>query len=337
MTATSNVLSLERAEIAQETVAGTLKAMTRPLYHVQGGLTWTHDIPMDDAKEALGTKYNTDGVEGGIPTTRINIECILAYQDVQWWLDKALFAINLGTPANLTGAYGYTFEPDGDGFDLNTFCMIAGDAAVAYAFKRCLVNRAVFRWNPQSGGEAHWRAAFEIWAQFVGTDTFESPADYARTKILAKGTDVYSDATGGTIGTTAKTKVRSGSITIDNQLEEKIYSEDTIAVSNDWGYGEQLITAELVAEFASDTDFALYRDNTRRQMRIKQEGGVAGGSNNYTLQFDFPRAHIVSFRPSRAGQNRTVAIGLVAETDRANSLDFPMEAYVINELATTTV
>lgn len=337
MAGVSNVLVLERAQVAQETVVGTMKAMTRPLYHVQGGLTWTHDIPIDDTKEAMGSKYATELQDGGIPTTRINIETVLAYQDVVWWLDKALYAINLGTPTSLTGAYGYTFAPDGDAFDLNTFCMIAGDSAVAYGFTRCLVNKAVFRWNPQSGGEAHWRAAFEIFAKFAGTDAFESPVDYARTKILARGTDLFSDATGGTIGTTAKTKVRSGNLTIDNQIEEKIYTENTATVADDWGYGEQIVTAELLAEFADDTEFGYYRANTRRQLRIKQTGGVAGGMNDYTLQFDLPRAHIVSFRPGRTGQNKTATIGLVGETDRANSVDQPLSAYVINELATITV
>lgn len=337
MAGVSNVLVLERAEIAQEVTPGVLKAMTRPLYHVQGGLTWTHEIPMDDTKEALGSKYGTELQDGGIPITRINIETVLSYQDVTWWLDKALYAINLATPTNLTGAYGYTFTPDGDAFDLNSFCMIAGDAAQAYGFKRCLVNKATFRWNPQSGGEAHWMGAFEIFAQFVGTDTFESPADYTRTKVLARGTDVYSDAIGGTIGTTAKTKVRSGSISIDNQIEEKIYTENDTAVADDWGWGEQIVTAELLMEFANDTDFALYRANTRRLIRIAQTGPVAGGANNYTLRFDLPRAHIVSFQPGRTGQNKTATMGLVGETDRAAAVTQPMSAYVINALATTTV
>jgi hypothetical protein len=304
---------------------------------VQGGLTWTHGIPIDDTKEALGSKYGTEGQDGGIPTTRINIEVVLAYEDVPWWLDKALYAINLASPTTLAGtpnAYKDPFAPDGDGFDLNTFCMIAGDSAVAYGFTRCLVNKAVFRWNPQSGGEAHWRAAFEIWAQLAGTDSFESPADYARTKILARGTDVFSDAIGGTIGTTAKTKVRSGNITIDNQLEEKIYTENSVAVDNDWGYGEQIVTAELMAEFATDTDFALYRNQTRRQMRIQQTGAIINTGNPYTLQFDLPRANIVSFRPGRTGQNRTATIGLVGETDRAASIVQPLKADVINAVAT---
>lgn len=340
MAAVNNVLVLERAEIAQETVVGTLKAMTRPLYHVQGSMSFTHDIPIDGTKEALGSKFNTELQDGGIPTTRINLETVLAYEDVPWWLDKALFAVNLAAPSALGGApiaYQYDFSPDGDAFDLNTFCMIAGDAAIAYAFKRCLVNKAVFRWNPQSGGEAHWRAALEIFAQFVGVDTFENPVDYSRTKILTRGTDVFSDATGGVIGSTAKTKVRSGSITIDNQIEEKIYTEDATAVSNDFGFGEQIVTSELMAEFADDVDFGFYRANTRRQIRIEQTGAIISGANPYTLRFDLPRAHIVSFRPGRTGQNRTATIGLVGETDLAGSIAQPLKASVINALSAVVV
>jgi hypothetical protein len=330
----ANVQVLEQAQVKSEGTRGTAEAtMTRWLYFVQGGLNWTYEIPMDETKEALRSYYGTELVDGGIPVVRLNCEVVLSYEELVWWLTMCLGGGGL-TGTDLTGtpnAYGYEFDPDGLTDDLKTFTIKAGDGSTNYRCSRCVVNRAVFRWNPQSGGEAHWRLALEIMAHFEGATSFDSISDHSRTKILARGTRLYSDAVGGTLGTTqVAAKLRSGNITIDNQIEEKLWSENTASTADDFARGEQIITAELLAEFNSDTEFGYFRAGTRRMLRILQTGAVISGSNPYTSRWDLFRAHIVSFVPGRTGQNRTATIGIVGEIDRGGSVPAPLEAYVIN-------
>jgi len=334
--AITNVMVLERAQAVTEATRGTLVGTnTRWLYPIQGGITWTHDIPTDDTKEALRTYYATDNQTMGIPTTRLNIETVVSYDELPWWMTFILEGATL-TGAAVNEGYAYEFDPLGATDDLKSFSLVAGDGTLNYEFKRCMVNRATFRFNPQSGGDAHWHLTMEVWGIFnSATGTFDSVSDIAREKVLSKGTTVYSDAAGGTIGSTATSAlIRSGSITIDNQLEEKIFMEST-AAHTDVGRGEQIITAELVAEFANDTYFGYFRAGTRRMFRIQQTGTDLG-TDLVTARFDMPYAHIVSFSPSHTGQNITATIGLVAETNRGGSVVTPLECYVINELATVT-
>lgn len=334
--AITNVTVLERAQAKIEGTRGTLEStLTRWLYPIQGSLTWTHEIPTDDTKEALRSYYATDNQTMGIPVTRINLETVVSYDELPWYLALILEGATL-TGVSVNEGYSYEFDPPGTADDLKSFSMVAGDGTNNYEFKRCMVNRATFRFNPQSGGDAHWHLTLEIWAIFnAASATFDSVADIAREKILSRGTKFYSDAAGGTIGSTQATGlVRSGSITIDNQLEEKLFVE-SVAAHTDVARGEQIITGEIVVEFANDTYFGYFRAGTRRMFRILQTGTDLG-TDLVTARFDAPYAHIVSFRPGYMGQNKTATIGFVAETDRANSVVTPFECYVINELASVT-
>lgn len=127
--AIGNVISLERAQAKIEAVRGTLEAtQTRWLYFVQGTMSWSLEIPVDDTKEAMRTYYNTDNPDGGIPICRLSMELVLSYEEIVWWLNMILEGGNL-TGAALGGtpiAYGYTFDPTGASDDLKTFSLVAG-------------------------------------------------------------------------------------------------------------------------------------------------------------------------------------------------------------------
>lgn len=335
--AITNVMILERGQAVTEVTRGTLVGTnTRWLYPLQGGISWTHEIPTDDSKEALRTYYATDNQTMGIPITRINIETIVTYQEFPWWMTFILEGATL-TGTLLTDGYFYEFDPLGAADDLKSFSLVAGDGTLNYEFNRCMVNRATIRFNPQSGGDAHWVLTMEIWARFESAaGTFDTIADTAREKVLSKGTLIYSDAAGGTIGSTQATGLlRSGSITIDNQLEEKIYAENITNPHSDVARGEQIITGELLVEFANDTYFGYFRAGTRRMLRVAQTG-TDYGTDIATVRFDVPYAHIVSFSPGHTGQNHTATIGFVAEIDRDSSVVTPFECYVINNLTSIT-
>jgi hypothetical protein len=336
-----NVMSLERFQAKTQAARGTPETtMTRWLYPIQGSASWTMEIPTDDAKEHLRGFHGTEAPTMGLSVSRINLETVMAYEEGVWWMNFILKG-GARTGTSLGGspvAYEYVFDPSSTSDDLDVFTMKAGDGTTNYTFDRCVVNRATFRWNPQSGGELSWRAAMEIWCRFTAAGvSMDAPSDIARTKIASIGTKLYSDGTGGTIGTTQVTgKVRSGSITIDNQLEEKAFTEDTSVMSADFARGEQIVTGELLYEFKDDTEFGYFRAGTRRQVRILQEGATISGSNKYSLRWDFKRAHIVSFRPGYTGQNKTATIGFVGEIDRAGSAPTPVTARFVNASATIT-
>lgn len=338
--AIQNTIGLERAQAKIEGTRGSAEStMTRWLYPIQGGLTWTYEREQDNTKEQTRGFHQTESLELGISRSRINFEGIVSYEDVVWWLrmilkgaSGALAGVSTGsTPAG----YTYTFTPTSTADDLDTFTLKAGDGVNNYSFNRCAVNRATFRWNPSGGGEATWRMALEIFARFESASvSFDSVNDHARTKVLAAGTKVYSDAIGGTIGTTQVVgKVRSGSITIDNQIEEKIFSENTTTVAADFARGEQIVTAELLLEFKDDTEFGYFRASTDRQIRIEQTGPNIGATptTDYLWQVDLPVARIVSFVPGYTGMNKTATVGLVGQ--RSATAPQPITITVVNALA----
>lgn len=339
--AITNVMILDRIQAKTEGTRGTLETTnTRWLYPIHGGLTWTHEISTDDVKEASRTFFATDNQTMGIPISRINFEGVVTYEELPWYLTMALEGATL-TGNSLGGApvaYSYEFDPPGTSDDLKSFSCVLGDGTNNYEFKRCMVNKATFRFNPQSGGESYWHMALEIWAQFNSASaSLDALADTTRTKVLSKGTKLYSEAAGGTLGTTQVTgKLRSGSITIDNQFEEKIYAENTTAVADDVARGEQICTAELVYEFAADTEFGYFRTPSRRAMRIQQTGATISGANPYTMRWELPYAHIVSFVPGYAGHNKIATIGIVCENNANGSIVTPLECYIINASSTIT-
>jgi hypothetical protein len=338
----TNVLSLVRAQAVIETTRGTaITTYTRYLYPILGGLTWTHEIEHDTTKEHLRGFHLTEGLVPGMSRSRINYEGMVTYEEVVWWLRMILLGNAGALAGSTTGStppgYTYTFTPTSTADDLNTFTMIAGDGTNNYEFNRCAVNRATFRWNPLAGGEASWRMALEIFARFEAAGgSFDAPAEVARNRVVAAGTILYSDAIGGTIGTTAVSgSVRSGSIVIDNQLEEKIYSENTTTVAADFGRGEQIVTAEVLVEFANDTEFGRFRAGTNRMLRIQKTGPNIGATptTDYRVRFDLPVAHLVSFVPGVTGNNLTATLGYVGM--RSTTSLQPISVAVVNAISST--
>jgi hypothetical protein len=178
----------------------------------------------------------------------------------------------------------------------------------------------------------------EILAQFLGATTFDAPTALTRHKIPAKGTIVYVDAAAGTIGSTAASGViRSGSVTITNNIEEKIFTEDTSYTSADFSRGEQMVSFDIARELTADTEYAFLRAGTTRKIRIQNTGDNIGGTptTDYRLRVDIPVARYTPrLAPNWQGQNRVVPLqgrGLVDSDDTA-----PISIAVVNASSTLT-
>lgn len=317
--ALGNVEILERAQCKIEAVRGTAETtMTRWLYFPPQKFTWQYLQDLEAVSEVTRSYVATIDRQLGIRTVRMSVELNLTNEEAVWWLNAAVDGSNLtGTTTGSTPAgFTYSLAPNVAADDLASFTLKGGDTTNIYKFSRCMVNKATFRWNPQQGGDVCWRMVAEIWAIFVGTTTYDAPADITRTKILARGTKVYIDTT--TIGTTQLlATVRQGEFTIDNQMEEKIFSESVLDPYTDVGRGEQIFTGSLVMEnnAAAEAEFVLMRAGTVRKLRFSQTGAQIGitPTTNYLWQVDFPNAKWMAPVKSYAGHNSIITFPFVGQ------------------------
>ncbi len=339
----TNVLVLDRIEGKVEAVRGTAETtMTRPFPFPVGKASWTYESDEAITPETLRSYHATDAdnTTVGISRCRLNIEFIADYDTLPWWLDLALKGANLTgvTTGSSPAGYTYTSTPTAATDDLATATFKVGDGAVAYKLDRGVVNTMTIRWNPAQGGDAYFMVAVEIFCRFQGTTTFDAPAALTRHKIPAKGTKVYIDATGGTIGTTQATGlVRSGSVTINNQIEEKQFTEDASLMSADFARGEQMISFDIAEEMAADTELAFLRAGTVRMIEVRNTGSQIGvtPTTNYLLKIQMPVARYTPrMAPNWQGQNRVITTSGRALRNAANTV--PITVIVVNALSTVT-
>lgn len=340
MAGIANVDILERAQVKIEGTRGAAETtMTRWIYSPPQKISWQYLQDLETIEELTRTYATAVDRQLGIRMVRINVEILLTYEEAVWWLNAALDGSNLtgSTTGSTPAGYTYTLAQNVSADDLASFTMKAGDATNIYKFSRCMVNKATFRWNPQIGGETTWRMVAEIWAIFVGTTTYDAPSDQTRTRILARGTGVYVDTT--TIQTTLLTAtIRQGEFTIDNQLEEKVFSENTVDPYTDVARGSQIVTGSIVMEnnAAAEAEFVLMRAGTVRKIAILQTGAQIGvtPTTNYKWQVQFPTAKWMAPNKSYAGHNSIITFPFVAQWAAAATQ--PIIVTDVNALATVT-
>lgn len=336
----ANVDILERFQAKIEASRGVAETvMTRWFYPPPQKATWQYLQDLEDVSELTRTYAATVDRQLGIRTVRMNIELNLTYEEAVWWLNMALDGNNrTGTTTGSTPpGYTYTLAPNTAADDLDTFTMKGGDTVNIYKFSRCAVNKLTMRWNPQQGGDVCWRMVAEVWAIFVGTATYDAPSDITRTKILARGTKVYVDT--ATIHTTQMLNtMRQGEITIDNQLEEKIFSESVSDPYSDFARGEQIVTGSLVFEYntGAETEFANMRAGTTRKVSIEQTGALIGSTptTNYNWRIDVPTLKWMAPQQGYAGHNKIITFPWIAQWTSATPQ--VVSVVIVNANSTTT-
>lgn len=315
-----NVQAFKKVQGKIEAVRGTAETtMTRWITVLQsGGVAVTYNRDREDAPETLRSFNGDRDTALTNESVGINIEARMSFEEAVWWLNLALDGGNLtGTTTGSTPpGYTYTLTPNDTVDDLASATLKIGDGATAYRYRRCMVNSATFRCNPNAGGEASWRMAAELIAIFDGTTSFDSPTDITRNMILSNGSKLYLD-TASAIGTTAQSLlIRNMSFTIANNLEEKRFIESGITAAADVGRGMQRVTGDFTAEHLNDaTFFALMRANTNTKLRFEYTGPSIGTTptTNYLWQVDFPQAKLNAPSESYAGQNMVMTYPFIAE------------------------
>jgi hypothetical protein len=322
----TNVQVLDRVEAKIEATRGTAETtMTRPIVFPVGKGSWTLEQDDGIVAETLRS-YDAEAADAssvGIGVARINLEFVMTYEEVIWWWQLGLKGGTLTgvTTGSTPPGYTYAITPTSATDDLASATLKCGDGSIAYIFDRALCNTMTMRWNPMPGGDVYWMMAVELWARFKGTTTFDAPAAVTRHRIAAKGTKVYIDTT--TIGTTqALAVIRSGSVTVNNNLEEKQFTENDTYMADDVGRGMRQVSFDLVREMASDTELALLRAGTTRKIRIEKTGDNIGATptTNYLLRLDMPAARYTPrMAPNWQGQNRIITTSGRALRDASNA------------------
>src|SRR4030095_12742447 len=95
-----------------------------------------------------------------------------------------------------------------------------------YKIDRVMVNSATFAFDAVNNPA--WVMTLDMMGRLLtARSSYDAAADRPRNIIRAAGTKLFIDEPAGTIGTTQVVgKLRSGSITIANQIETKQFSED---------------------------------------------------------------------------------------------------------------
>jgi len=331
-----NVERLMRSQAKIEVVRGVPEATTSRILY--GRMTRTIDRPPTDEPEATGTWFGRD--EGGFAqgVTRVSYTYTerMTFEDMAWWLQLILRngVTGVSDGGTTTPGYLWAFTPHATDDLLATATVEAGDPDNVSKSSMLAVMSANFRFD--QGASPYWQMDLNFMArQDVASAFTAALADRTRESIRSAGTKVFIDTTGA-IGTTQLlATLRSGNIGINNNLEEKVFSEDETAISSDFARGEQVVTADLVLEQKNRSYLDKYLVGETQKVRIQKDGSVihtAPTAASKRWEVDIPVAKMQSFADGMAGQNKIQTLGMMGYRNAANPV--PIICRVVNGLAT---
>jgi hypothetical protein len=180
-------------------------------------------------------------------------------------------------------------------------------------------------------------------ATVAAADTFEilgnfttGIADRTREMIAGPGTDLYMDATGGTIGTTAITgRFISFSVTYNSGLSTfKRFMENVDSFTAKPDLGTRRVTGQIRLEHDRLDQWNLFEAGTARKIRIKQTGSTihAGTSTTKEATIDIYNAVFSSFSEDTRNSNITATLGFTGFVDTVEGVPWQLQAK--NTLAT---
>lgn len=322
---------LLRAQAGIESTRGTNVAATRKVY---AQITPTFTRPLSPFRNTTGTYHGRRRPSYG--RTKVGFTALdeATYEDLPWWLQ---FCIKGGVTGSNdgSGAYTYDFTPTIASDDLKSFTLEFNESGNPYESGQCMVNSWTLRMDADNDQEPSWMLDLQIIARDWTTTTFTtSLADRTTEPILARGTKLYIDDAGGTIGNTQVTgKLISCSITGTNNLTFKAFAEDTNYVAaNKVGRGEQYLDAQFTFEFDDDTEFAKYRSATpaQRLIRIEQTGSIIHDAVTKAMQIDL-YGYWSSWSRGVRVNNLTATFGLMSFYDATATKAFSVS--VVNALS----
>lgn len=336
----TNELALLQLQSAREATRGTDLAATRKAY---AQFTPTFSQPLMDFMDTSGTFDSRRRVAYGRQRTGGTLLDICTYEDLPYWLQGIIKGSVAGAgDGGAPVAYTYAFTPTAATDDLQSFRLEFGETGNPYEMGQVMFRQATLRMDSDNDQEPGWMIDGDMIGRDLTTSTFTGAlGDRTTEVILARGTKIYIDSTGGTIGTTQKLgSLISASITIQTGVHYKAFAEDvTLVAANKVGRSYRLLDAQFTFEFDSDIEFANYRSAAaavpvQRLIRMEQSGPVQihGAAATFKrLRIDMYGYWNSWSRADREG-NLTATFGLAAFYDATATKAFTIE--VVNALAT---
>lgn len=332
----TNELILTKTQAGIESTRGTNVAATRILY---GQL-------QPNLQRALTTYTSHTGTyEGRRVPAYSRLKPTFSYtetatfQDLPWWMQLAVKGGVTGvTDGGSPAAYTYDFDPSESTDDIKAVTLEFNETSNDYESAQVMVNTWTLRGDTDNDSEPAWMFTAELLGLDWATTTYTALSERSTEAITARGTKLYIDAAGGTIGTTQKTgSLISWSLSGNNDIHFKAFAEnELIYAANKVGRGERTFDAEFTMEFDEDTEFANYRAAAavQRLIRMEREGPTAIHGTPNT----FPRLRVDMYgywaswtRQDREG-NLTMTMSLMAFYDTTATRAFRVE--VVNNLIT---
>jgi hypothetical protein len=335
----TNELILRKVQAGLESTRGTSVAATRKVYAI---CSPSYEKPLAAMPDQTGTYAARRRPAYGRERVGLTATDAVSYEDLAWWFQMALKGGVSGVAGATTNAaaYTYTFSPSTATDDLKSATFEVGEPGNPYEIDQCMVNSWTLRIDPDNDAEPTWMLDLEMLGRTMTPTSYTAAlADRTTELVLARGTKIYVDEPGGTIGGTQVTgRLINASITGNNSLTYKAFMEDEAAMAaNRVGRGERFYDAQFTVEFDSDNDamgFDNLRAGTKRLIRIQREGAVVtgvGATAKKKVEIDMHGYMSAISWGDRAG-NMTATISLQAFYDAAAGFD--LKATVINELAT---
>lgn len=270
----TNETILLQAQAGLESTRGTNVAATRKVY---AQITPKYERPLMKFADTSGTFEGRRRAAHARAKVGFNAVDICTYEDLPWWLQLGVAGGVAGvTDGDSPPAYTYTFTPTAAADDLKSATLEFGDSGNPYESGQVMCNSFTIRADSDNDSEPGWMIDLDLLARDWATTTFTGAlTDRATEVILARGTDLYIDNAGGTIGSTAVTgKLIDFSVTVNNNIHYKSFMEDvTYVAANKVGRGERTIDAQITFEMDADGEFANLRSTSgpvQRLIRIEQ-------------------------------------------------------------------
>jgi hypothetical protein len=329
----NNDIILQKIQAGLESTRGTNVAATRVVY-AQGAASYERSL--QTFVDTTGTYEARRRTTYGRQSVGMTFTDLATFEDLPWWFQLAIKGGVAGVgDGGSPIAYAYTFVPSLATDDLKSATVEFNHTGNVYESGQVMVNTWTLRGDSDSDDEPGWMFEAECMARDWATSTFTGALTDRTTEVIkARGTKLYIDDAGGTIGTTQVTgRLISWSITGNNNVQMKAWAEDeTSMAANKVSRGERTLDAQITLEFDSDAEFDDYRTAgapVQKLVRLESEGSEihAGGTpQDKRLRFDILGYWSAAAFGERTG-SRIITLSLAAYYDATAAKSFSAEVY----------
>lgn len=331
----TNEVILLRAQAGIESTRGTNVAATRKVY---AQISPSYTRALLDFMDTSGTYQGRRRAAYGRAKVGFTALDLATFEDLPWWMQLGLKGGVAGVgDSGSPEAFVYTFNPTISSDDLSSITLEHGETNNDYETAQVMMNSFTLRMDSDNDSEPTWMLDAELIGRDWATTSFTAAlSDRSTETIDARGTKIYIDAAGGTMGTTQLSgALISASITVNNNIHFKAFAEDVEYVAaNKVGRQQQTLDAQFTFEFENDTEFANYRATAgpvQRLIRLEKEGSTIHTTVKKRFRFDMYGYWNSWSRGDREG-NLTATFGFAGFYDATASKTFQME--IVNALET---